>query len=58
MIGLEHAQLFRGLYDHLQEVLDCVDIGEGGLTVVRRDMDRCRKVLVALGQQDSPERAA
>ena len=41
-------------YDHLKEVRDCDDIGEGGLNVVRRDMDRCRGVLVAL-QQEGPE---
>ncbi len=50
VIGPQHAPLYMGLYDHLKEVRDCDDIGEGGLNVVRRDMDRCRRVLVALGQ--------
>lgn len=58
VIGVEHAPLYSGLFNHLKEVLDCDDIGEGGLNVVRRDMDRCRKVLVALGEQDPQERAA
>jgi hypothetical protein len=52
VIGPEHAPLYKGLYDHLKEVRDCVDIGEGGLSVVRRDMNRCHKVLVALAQAD------
>ena len=45
-------------YDHLKEVRDCDDIGEGGLNVVRRDMDRCRRVLAALQQEDPEGRAA
>lgn len=57
VIGQQHAVLYMGLYDHLKEVRDCDDIGEGGLIVVRRDMDRCRRVMVALGQED-PERGA
>ena len=52
VIGPQHVPLYRGLHDHLKEVRDCDDIGEGGLNVVRRDMDRCRRVLVALGQAD------
>ena len=54
VIGLKHAQLYRGLHDHLNEVRQCDDIGEGGLKLVRRDMNRCRNVLLALGQ-DAPE---
>lgn len=50
VIGPQHAPLYSGLYDHLKEVRDCDDIGEGGLNVVRRDMDRCRRVLSALEQ--------
>jgi hypothetical protein len=49
VIGQRHKRLYRGLYDHLREVLNCEDIGEGGINVVRRDMERCRKVLVSLG---------
>jgi hypothetical protein len=58
VIGPQHAPLYKGLYDHLKEVRDCDDIGEGGLNVVRRDMDRCRRVLVALEQEDPEGRAA
>jgi integrase len=54
VIGLKHAQLYRGLHDHLNEVRQCDDIGEGGLKLVQRDMNRCRNVLLALGQ-DAPE---
>lgn len=52
VIGHQHARLYQGLYDHLKEVLVCDDIGEGGLNMVRRDMARCRDVLVALGHDD------
>jgi hypothetical protein len=45
------------LYDHLKELRDCDDIGEGGLNVVRCDMDRCCRVLVALDQADPESRA-
>jgi len=58
VIGPQHAPLYEGLYDHLKEARDCDDIGEGGLNMVRRDMDRCRRVLVALGQEDPEGRAA
>ena len=54
LIGPQHAPFYKGLYDHLKEVRDCDDIGEGGLNVVRRDMNRCRRVLAAL-QQEDPE---
>jgi hypothetical protein len=58
VIGPQHVPLYKGLYDHLKEVRDCDDIGEGGLNVVRRDMDRCRRVLAALQQEDPEGRAA
>lgn len=48
VIGEKHAPIYRGLRDHLGEVLKCGDIGEGGLKRVGRDIDRCRKVLLAL----------
>jgi hypothetical protein len=55
VIGLKHAPIYRGLHDHLNEVvIKCADIGDGGLKLVRRDLDRCRKVLHGLGQ-DVPE---
>lgn len=50
VIGLKHAHIYRGLHDHLQEVAKMPDIGVGGLKLVERDMQRCRSVLAALGQ--------
>jgi hypothetical protein len=49
VIGRVHARLYRRLYDDLIDVLKCDDIGIGGQARVRRDMERCREVLVALG---------
>ena len=51
VIGRVHAKLYQGLYDHLKEVLKCGDIGQAGLARVKRDLDRCREVLQALGYQ-------
>lgn len=50
VIGPQHAALYTGLHDHLQEVLACDDIGEGGRNMVSRDMQRCRSVLEDLVQ--------
>ncbi|MPV61408.1 integrase [Burkholderia sp. HI2761] len=49
VIGRRHEKLYQGLHDHLKEVLSCNDIGEAGLNIVRRDMERCRDVLSSLG---------
>jgi hypothetical protein len=49
VIGLPHARLYQGLYDHLKEVTTCDDIGPGGTARVQRDMARCRRVLTQLG---------
>ena len=49
VIGREHAHIYQGMYDQLNDVLKCDDIGEGGLARVRRDLDRCRDVLTSLG---------
>jgi integrase len=49
VIGRVHADIYQGMYDHLQEVLTCNDIGSGGYARVRRDLDRCRDVLQTLG---------
>lgn len=49
VIGRVHEKLYQGLYDHLKEVLKCGDIGSAGLARVKRDLDRCREVLVSLG---------
>ena len=50
VVGQRHAPLYRGLYDHLKEVTDRDDIGPSGQALVQRDLQRCRRVLVALGQ--------
>jgi hypothetical protein len=55
VIGLKHANIYRGLHDHLQEVAMLQDIGEGGRRLVERDMKRCRSVLTALDQDVSKE---
>lgn len=49
VIGRIHAHIYQGLYDQLKTVVLCQDIGEGGLARVRRDIDRCRDVLMSLG---------
>ena len=54
VIGLEHAPIYRGLHTHLREVIKCDDIGEGGLAIVKRDMNRCKRVLATLGEQVKP----
>jgi integrase len=51
VISQMHAPLYRGFLDHLQEVFDRDDIGEGGRSLVRRDMNRCQDVLDALNAQ-------
>lgn len=58
VIGPEHAPLYKELHDHLQEVLACSDIGEGGRNLVCRDMDRCHDVLIELRQHDKLKPAA
>ncbi|MEO8062397.1 MAG: integrase [Pseudomonadota bacterium] len=55
VIGQKHAHIYRGLHDHLQEVAKLADIGEGGRKLVERDMQRCRSVLSALGQDAGSE---
>jgi integrase len=49
VIGRQHAQIYQGLYDQLKHLENCEDIGEGGRTRVRRDLDRCRTVFTHLG---------
>jgi integrase len=50
VIELKHVPIYRGLHDHLSEVLKYDDIGKAGLALVRRDMDRISNVLQSLGQ--------
>lgn len=54
VIGTCHGRVYQGLYDHLQTLLHCRDIGESGLSRVRRDISRCANVLRDLGYD--PER--
>lgn len=49
VIGQPHAAIYKHLYDHLKELLDCGGIGEGGRQRVLRDLRRCRDVLLQLG---------
>lgn len=49
VIGSGHAAIYQRLYDDLKGLLHCQDIGEGGRQRVRRDLNRCRDVLVQLG---------
>lgn len=49
VIGRFHARLYQRLYDDLNEVANCDDIGPGGKNRVLRDMKRCRDVLTSLG---------
>ena len=51
VIGRRHAEIYQGIYDHLASVLNSDDIGESGIAYVRRSMDRCLKVLQALGAE-------
>ncbi|WP_233874468.1 hypothetical protein [Paraburkholderia adhaesiva] len=56
VVGSRHAHLYQRLYDDLREVERLDDIGEGGRARVRRDMHRCRNVLMTLGYD--PERGS
>lgn len=58
VIGACHAKVYQGLFDHLEQLLDCTDIGDAGLQRVRRDMDRCASVLRDLGYDPILRKAA
>lgn len=49
VIGRGHAPIYLRLYNDLQALLHCKDIGEGGRQRVKRDLNRCRDVLAQLG---------
>lgn len=49
VIGRSHTNFYQGLYDNLNDLLDCRDIGDSGLAKVKRDLKRCREVFVQLG---------
>lgn len=58
VIGPEHESVYRGLQDHLQEVLACDDIGRGGKRLVERDLQRCQDVLDHLAHGCAEDAAA
>lgn len=43
------AAIYQRLYDDLEGLLNCPDIGQGGRQRVERDLNRCRDVLTQLG---------
>ena len=49
VIGLGHARIYHHLYNNMNELQHCPDIGEGGRQRVERDLNRCRDVLGQLG---------
>ncbi|WP_406622827.1 hypothetical protein [Acidovorax sp. SDU_ACID1] len=57
VIDDRHAAVYQGLYDHLGEVLNCDDIGEGGRARIRRDLDRCQAVMTDLGFKPAEKNA-
>lgn len=48
VIGKIHAPIYQGMIDHLAELAEVEDIGDGGRQRVQRDLQRCRHVLSAL----------
>lgn len=58
VIGLVHARMYQGLYDQLKPLLNCDDIGDGGLERVRRDISRCADALRSLGYDPEQKEAA
>jgi|SRR5450830_302914 len=55
VIGSRHAPLYQRLYDDLRQIEALDDIGDGGRARVRRDIDRCRNVLMTLGHDPKRE---
>ncbi|MEQ7921283.1 hypothetical protein ABQX22_18960 [Xanthomonas sp. WHRI 1810A] len=49
VIGITHVPIYQRLYEELNGLRHCKDIGEGGRQRVERDLNRCRDVLVQLG---------
>lgn len=58
VIEAQHASFYKGLYEHLETLLECNDIGEGGLLRVRRDLNRCANVLRDLCHESNNNGAA
>lgn len=48
VISDEQAPIYVNLYNNLEELMDCKDIGDAGLARVTRDLSRCREVLSQL----------
>jgi integrase len=57
VIGRFHARLYQRLYDDLEEVAKCDDIGPGGQARVQRDLERCSDVLRSLGHDPKAQAA-
>jgi len=49
VVGRRHVAFYRGLYDHNKELLQCNDIGPGGLARAKRDLEICDRTLRKLG---------
>lgn len=49
VISRGHATIYQRMYDDLVGLTHLSDIGEGGRARVRRDLERCRRVLADLG---------
>ena len=49
VIGREHAEIYKGLYDQMKQLANSDDIGRGGQQRVSRDLTRCADVLEELG---------
>lgn len=49
VIGRVHTNVYQRLYDNLNDLLDCHDIGDSGRARVQRDLVHCREVFVQLG---------
>lgn len=48
VISLEQAPIYEKLYNELNELRNCQDIGEGGRARISRDLDRCLQVFKQL----------
>ena len=49
VIGQVHTGFYQGLYNNLNDLIHCYDIGDGGRARVQRDLKRCRDVFIQLG---------
>lgn len=49
VVGLQHAPIYQGVFEELRLVSTLEDIGPGGRERMKRDLMRCRSVMVQLG---------